>query len=130
MAEQHLADHGEFYPFAAAVTKTGETSLVSAYWGDEHPASGEVIKRLTTALRQDAENGAYRAVAICFDGTTRDTQTGEKGDAIFVNLDHVDGTATQEALPYERRSDGTYQFDDLLRIPLEPFVFDAVQDDE
>ena len=39
LAEQLLAQHGEFFPYGGAMTPSGEIVSVAAYDGDEHPPS-------------------------------------------------------------------------------------------
>src|SRR4029453_6167776 len=63
-AQQQLTQHGEFFPFAAAVGADGAPRLVSAdpaTVGDR-PASTDVLDQLPSGLRGRADD--LRAVAV------------------------------------------------------------------
>jgi len=47
-AQQMLAKGGEFYPFGATVTTSGETWLLAGDLGREHPASADVLSHWST----------------------------------------------------------------------------------
>jgi hypothetical protein len=52
-AQQMLAKNGEFYPFGAAVTASGETRLIASDSTEgEHPASADVLSSLLAGFRQ------------------------------------------------------------------------------
>jgi hypothetical protein len=105
-AQQMLSKHGEFYPFGAAMTTSGETRLLAGELGQEHPASDDVLSLLVEGLRQD--RGSLRAVAICSDVRLPDF------DAIRVELEHRDGQAMAVLLPYKKKRFGRgVDYDDL-----------------
>ncbi|HGY9571618.1 TPA: hypothetical protein ACOJO8_005140, partial [Vibrio harveyi] len=45
-AEKMLAEYGEFYPYGAAMTLTGDVVDVSVFEGNEYPPSSEIIDLL------------------------------------------------------------------------------------
>jgi hypothetical protein len=98
-AQQVLANSGEFYPFGAAVTASGETQLIA---GDprqgEHPPSAEVLSSLVDGFRQN--RAGLRAVAMCSDVRLPDS------DAVRVELEHRDGHAVAVLLPYKKKRFG------------------------
>lgn len=98
-AQQQLADHGEFFPYAVAVTATGETEMINARPDpiDEHPASVDVIAACIERLRE--RQAELRAAAIVSDVRLPDLNT----DAIDVALEHVEGQALRVQLPYAKR---------------------------
>lgn len=98
-AQQMLAKSGEFYPFGAAVTATGETRLVAGDPGQgEYPASAEVISTLLGGFRQTRAD--LRAVATCSDVRLTDS------DAVRVELEHRDGHAMAVLMPYKKKRFG------------------------
>jgi len=98
-AQQMLANSGEFYPFGAAATATGETRLVAGDPGQgEHPASTEVLSTLLGGFRQTRAD--LRAVAICSDVRLTDTH------AVRVELEHRDGHAMAVLMPYKKKGFG------------------------
>jgi hypothetical protein len=95
-AQQQLAEHGEFFPFAAAVGADGASRLIAADPGlGERPASTDVLDQLVGGLREQA--GDIRAAAL-----VADVRVGES-DAARVELEHRDGQAICVLLPYKRR---------------------------
>lgn len=95
-AQQQLAEHGEFFPFATAVGADGAPRLIAADPGlGERPASTDVLDQLVGGLREQA--GDIRAAAL-----VADVRAGES-DAARVELEHRDGQAICVLLPYKRR---------------------------
>jgi hypothetical protein len=95
-AQQQLAEHGEFFPFAAAVGADGAPRLIAADPGlGDRPASTDVLDQLVGGLREQA--GDIRAAAL-----VADVRVGES-DAARVELEHRDGQAICVLLPYKRR---------------------------
>ncbi len=104
-AQQQLADHGEFYPYAAAIRGDGQTEMIAgrASTAGEHPASAEIIASYVAQLT--SRQHAIRAAAIIADIRLPD----HGGDAIEISLEHAEGQALRVLLPYaRRRKDVTY----------------------
>jgi hypothetical protein len=99
-AQQMLAKHGEFFPYAASVSASGEVGLAAGHTGSERPASTEVLELLYEGFRGRA--GDLRAVAIVSDVRLR--ETGE--DAISIELEHREGLAMVLLLRYKKRRFG------------------------
>jgi len=97
-AQQMLGKSGEFFPFGAVVTASGETRMVTSDLGGEHPASADVLSQLIGQLRQD--RASLRAVAICSDVRLADS------DAVRVELEHQDGHAMAVLMPYQPKRFG------------------------
>jgi hypothetical protein len=106
-AQQMLAEHGEMYPFGAAVTADGETRLLADDPGvGEHPAGAEVRVSLFDGLRRT--RAELRAIAVCSDVRLPDS------DAIRVELEHRDGQAMAVFLPYKKKRFGrSVEYHDL-----------------
>ena len=106
-AEQMLSEHGEFYPYAAALGSDGEVSAVGAdLEDDDSPDVGEVLLALHEGLRKQAAEGEIRASGIAADVTLTDPDSGEITDAVQVELDHADADAVDIFVPYETEGDG------------------------
>jgi hypothetical protein len=105
-AQQVLAKGGEFYPFGATVTTSGETRLLAGDLVPEQPASADVVSVLVDGLRQD--RARFMAVTIC-----SDVQLPES-DAVRVELEHQDGHAIAVRMPYKKKRFGrAVEYDDL-----------------
>lgn len=119
-AQEMLAKHGEFYPFAAVVTNAGAMEMVGGHTGEEHPASQEVIDLLYRGLSDRARDGSIRASGVCFDVrlTGRDNS-----DAIQVSLEHASADPVDVFVPYQRPEVGGLQYGDLFATAGERRVF-------
>lgn len=96
LAEQQLSARGELYPFGAAVSTAGETSLTAIGDDDlgEQPQSQVILDRLYEVARARAHD--QRAVAFVADVLARGSY------AVRVELEHEDGVALVVLLPYSR----------------------------
>ena len=101
-AQQQLAKHGEFFPYAAAVRTDGEAEMIAAppNRADDRPASADVIAACLSKLTSRRDQ--FRAAALVAD--TKVLELG--GDAIEVSLEHVEGPALRVLLPYSKRRFG------------------------
>lgn len=99
-AQQELAEHGEFFPYAAAIDERGEPELIAARpaEGGGQPASADVIGACVEALAEKRER--IQAAAVVADVST------PEGDAIRVELEHAEGHALAVLLPYSRKRFG------------------------
>jgi hypothetical protein len=117
-AQQQLTQHGEFFPFAAAVDADGAPTLVSAdpaAVGDR-PASTEVLDHLLSGLRDRADD--LRAVAVVADVRL------ESSDAVRVELEHRDGQAVRVLLPYrKKRLRRGVDYGQLAAVPGQPHIW-------
>ena len=96
-AQQQLAAHGEFFPFAAAVGADGVPRLISADPAvlGKRPASVDVVDQLVGGLREQADD--LRAAAL-----VADVRAGAE-DAVRVEMEHRDDPAICVLLPYKRK---------------------------
>jgi len=120
-AEQMLKKHGEFFPFGAAVSTSGEVSGHATYEGNEMPSSEDVIADLVKAFQGNAAAGAIRASGICYDG--RIVQDGKKVDAVIISLEHFSGCASKVCVPYSKGMFGKYRFGEMIVTLEEPKIF-------
>ena len=102
-AEKMLAEYGEFYPYGAAMTLTGEVVDVSGFEGNKYPPSSEVIDLLNSAFLKQLKIDNIATTALVCD--VRITlPSGKVSDAIAVNLDHHSGYSIVVYLPYKKVS--------------------------
>ena len=106
-AQQQLAAHGEFFPFAVAVAVSGTVEMIEARAdnSDERPPSAEVLTACVSTLR--SRRAGIRACATAADVSL---STPQRGDAIQIDLERLDGHALTVVLPYvkKRRRDVNY----------------------
>lgn len=101
-AQQQLAKHGEFYPYAAAVRMDGQAEMIAATPdpSQDRPASTTVIASCLAQL--NARRDQIRAAAVAADVRVPDSG----GDAIEVSLEHAEGATLRVLLPYSKRRFG------------------------
>ena len=112
-AERLLNQHGEFYPYAAAVDSDGDLAPVPPLVETDDPDVGDILVALHAELRDQAAEGSIRASGIAADVTLTDPDSGETTDAVQVELDHADSDAVDIYVPYETKPDGI-QFGQLV----------------
>ncbi|MGZ4973274.1 MAG: hypothetical protein ACXWDN_10975 [Limisphaerales bacterium] len=122
-AEQMLKKNGEFFPFGAVVSTTGEVSAQAAFEGNDTPQSEDVIASLVQAFQTQARGGNIRATGICSDG--RILHNGKETDAVIISLEHVSGNATKTCVPYSKGLFGGYSFGQIVGSMAEPKIFVA-----
>lgn len=100
-AQQQLAQHGEFFPYAVVVRTDGETEMVAARPDatNDRPASADVITACRTTLAERRDQ--LRAAAI-----VADVRLTDGGDAIQAELEHTEGPALTILLPYSKKRFG------------------------
>ena len=98
-AQEMLDKRGEFFPYAAAITASGETRLIAGDPGEgEQPTSVAVIDVLVAGLR--TERDTLRAVAVVSDVRRSDS------DAVRVELEHAEGASIVVFQPYRKKRFG------------------------
>jgi hypothetical protein len=98
-AQQQLAEHGEFYPYAVAVRTDGEVEMIAAPAspGGDRPASADMIASCLSQLA--AKRHQLRAAAV-----VANVVAPELGaEAIEVSLEHAEGQALRVLLPHTKR---------------------------
>jgi len=122
-AQEMLAKHGEFYPFAVSMTSEGEVVHVGADTGDDNPSSPEVIDLLAGGLREQANRRGIRAAALCVDVRTIPPGETEKRDAICARLEHANGETVDVFVPYRKGWLGKPKYGDLFAAQGEHHIF-------
>lgn len=96
-ASSLLSVDGEFYPFAVALTHSGELVSPAVDPGTDQPDAEDVVDLLLEALRDGRET--IRAAALCSDVTLA-ADSGDQ-DAIRVELEAPDHQPVTILVPYE-----------------------------
>jgi hypothetical protein len=110
-AETMLREYGEFYPFGAIMSSSGEIRQVGAKMeGDDHPPSEPLIDLLTENFKKQAVKGELRAAGICYDVLTVSPGEDQKRDAICCALEHYSGETVDVFVPYVKAADGDVQY--------------------
>ena len=95
-AQESLTKHGEFFPYALALSTSGEVRHVAGDPGEgEQPSSIDVLRVLVEGLK--GERDLLRAAAFVSDVRLPDS------DAVRVELEHVEGQAIVVLLPYKKK---------------------------
>jgi hypothetical protein len=109
-----LEKYGEFIPFAAAMSLSGEISSVGGDIGNEHPPSQEMIDFLTDVFQRQALAGELKACGICIDSRVIPPSQTEKTDAILTRLEHQGGETVDVYLPYRKTLLRKIKYGDLF----------------
>ncbi|MCU1591445.1 MAG: hypothetical protein JWP11_2701 [Frankiales bacterium] len=96
-ASSLLSVDGEFYPFAVALTHSGELVSPAVDPGTEQPDAEDVVDLLIEALRDGRDT--IRAAALCSDVTLA-SDAGDQ-DAIRVELEAPDHQPVTILVPYD-----------------------------
>ena len=98
-AEGMLIAHGQFFPFAGALTFEGQIAELAV--GEEHRHSSVevVVEALQRMLRGAADN--YRATALAFPVEVQLPGEQADSDAVAIALDHRADFSVVLIIPYE-----------------------------
>ena len=103
-AEQMLREHGEFFPYGAALKGNGEMASVAGYDGREKPPSNDIIRMLKQSFVQGAKSGDYKATALVYNVKVTLPSSHQKSDAIVVSLNHRENYSVVVFFPYQLRN--------------------------
>lgn len=96
-----IEKHGEFFPFGATMSPTGEISLAAGYDDRLGIGAQEIAKLTLDGFR--AQSSEYKAVALCVDVRVDAPDGSGKTDAIRVTLEERGGEAVNVFMPYRKR---------------------------
>ncbi len=126
-AQRMLSRHGEFYPFAAAVSRDGRLKFIGEFVGDapvrENPLAAELIGYLREQLIDGASKGEFRATGLCSGAQVDVSGQNEKSDAVRISVEHLDGRAMNVFLPYRLDSAGEVLYGDVFATAAEAVIF-------
>jgi len=101
LAKRMLSEFGEFYPYGGYMKLNGEIVHVGARDPKTaHPKSKDLIRILKRSFSEIAKNGQAKAIAIVFDVRISLPNSGDKTDAIQVNVEHAGNYAAEIFFPY------------------------------
>lgn len=125
VAERMLKEHGEFYPYGGCMRPDGSITHIGASDADtDHPKSRDLLFVLTDSFREMARKRECNAVATVFAVVITLPSSGEKSDAIQVNIGHASGYSVEVYFPY-RLADGELIYGETLVQQGSPEVFSA-----
>ena len=121
VATDLLADATEFAPFALAMRR-GDDEIVhlEPEQPDDDPET--IISALEEGLREAAEQGRYRAVAIVSDVTVEDDDGELVTSAIHIAMEHAEEDAVSCVVPYTI-GEAEVELGDLIAEPTERVIF-------
>lgn len=92
-----LKKHGEFYPYAAAITAAGEVEFVAGVpdFEEKHPRTQDVIAACIDTLT--SRRDLLRAWGLVYNVRLLDGR-----DALAIDSEHREGHAIQAVVPYRR----------------------------
>jgi len=103
-AEKMLQQHGEFFPYGAALKGNGEIASVAGYDGRERPPSNDVIRLLKQGFVHGAKTGEYQATALVYEVKVKLPTSGEMSDAIAISLNHRENYSVIVFFPYQLKN--------------------------
>ena len=100
-AQQQLGKYGQFFPYSVVVRSDGQTEMVAVQpdAANDQPASTDVVDACRTTLAERRDR--LRAAAVI-----ADVRLPDGGDAIRVELEHIEGLALTIFLPYSQKRFG------------------------
>ena len=99
-ARRELEAHGEFFPFAMAMTLDSKVAAVAVQMPEERPASQKVIEELIAALKIGVARKQYKATGIFVDTRVQPAGKQAKIDAVRISLEHAGGYCADVHVPY------------------------------
>jgi hypothetical protein len=116
-AQTMLREYGEFYPFGATMSSSGEIRHVGAKMeDDDQPPSQPLIDLLTETFKKQAATGELRAAGICYDVLTVPPGEDRKRDAICCGLEHYSGKTVDVFVPCVKARDGDVQYGKVFSV--------------
>jgi hypothetical protein len=104
VTKRMLDKQGGFLPHAAIVTTEGKIGLVGAKTKEQQPGAQKALQLLESGLRSMANEGKCKAIGLAIDIRLKQAprKEDEGKDAIWVFLEHKDGTVANVYMPYTK----------------------------
>jgi hypothetical protein len=106
-AEEMIGKFGKFLPFAGATTSTGDYVSVGNMEKIKHLETIQIVNELKRSLKEGSSR--FLVVALFYEATVTNSDTGMKSDAVAVFVEHKNGSAAYEFF-YPYRVDEKDQF--------------------
>jgi hypothetical protein len=103
-AEKMLAEHGDFFPFAAAMSESGECEMAAVADDGEEPSPRELIDLFVEQFHTEAKTGEFKATAIIYNAKTIAPGKTEEENTMIGSVDHRDGFSAKICFPYSLES--------------------------
>ena len=123
LADKMLADYGEFYPYATALTINNEIEDLGIWRGNDYPKSKDVVKDLEEYLRKGVREGSYKATALVLNVSMRKDKDNGQQDSILLRMEHKSGLALDIFKPYQLLQLGKVQYGDIVASKGKKFFF-------
>ena len=123
MVHESLEAEGGFAPFGMALATDGEVSHLMGDLAGESLPPEEIIDLLVEGVRNEVEQGDFKAAGVCFDVRAVPPGETERVDAICAQLEDATGDAMEVFLPYRRGDDGEMEYGELFGVPCEHQFF-------
>jgi hypothetical protein len=107
-ARTMLEAAGEFYPFGAALSPSGQIAAVGAHTGEERPAPQELYKLLAEGFAAGARNGEYAATALAANVDIPAEYAPPSPDGLRVHLESA-GYSRFVYVPYRVKKSGVFR---------------------
>jgi len=104
-AKHMLEKCGEFLPFAAALTPSGEVKAIGAWTGEEHPAPAGLYQFLSSALRDEAASEKVIGSAVAVNVNIPAAYSPHWPDGIRIHLES-NGYSRYVYVPYAITTSG------------------------
>ncbi len=122
-AEQMLESHGELFPLAGVIDKTGTSKHLVVGGNGQAPGTAEAIKRqLMAGLREQVERGQCQLAVLVTCESITDPDSGQVVDLIHAAAEHQQGYAADIYLPYTI-DNGTLQYGESISQDRSPELF-------
>ena len=99
LAQEFLAEDGEFFPFGAEQGIDGSVEMVFVETGESQPSGQELRDFFFETLRPALAGGTTVAIGVCLDIQAR-TPDGDETDAIMVEVEQTTGGHALVFVPY------------------------------
>jgi hypothetical protein len=100
LAQEFLAEDGEFFPFAAEMRIDGGVEMVFVETGEQSPSGQELRDFFFQTLQPSLDTGTAVAIGVCLDVQAR-TPDGDETDAIMVEVQEKSGGNALVFVPYQ-----------------------------
>jgi hypothetical protein len=128
LAERMLSEFGEFYPYGGYMNSSGEIVDVGAKdEEDDHPKSKDLLYVLRQSLLEMAVRGDCKATAMVFDVRVVPPGSENKGDAVQICLEHIEGYSAEVFMPYEIDQSGRITYGAMFAQAGKRDIFEATR---
>jgi hypothetical protein len=107
-ARTMLEKAGDFYPFGATISSSGNIGSVGGYNGEEHPKPQEIYQLLSSGFAAGAKSGEHLCTALAANVNIPSQFAPVSPDGIRVHIES-EGYARYIYVPYKITSTGLFK---------------------